>query len=102
MSWRCFAAALTRSGDLRGQKWRKNVQQSPKLPGERSDETQGGSIMEKCKGCKEYKSSAHRRPELGGKVLCSGCYHEAIRRVSPTGLVQQPESLPEWMRGGAG
>ena len=49
---------------------------------------------ERCEECKEYRISAHRRPELGGRVLCNDHYYRALRRLSPTGIWRRPKGLP--------
>lgn len=59
-----------------------------------------GSQGEWCEVCREVKPSAYRRPELGGRVLCSDHYYEALRKRTPTSLVRRPRfrDLPAWMR----
>lgn len=42
-----------------------------------------------CEGCQQVRRSAIRRSDFG-RVLCSGCHLEALRKDSPTGLVRRP------------
>lgn len=56
--------------------------------------------MEWCEKCQDYKKTARRRPDLGGRTLCNECHLVGLRRLSPTGLVRrlaragQPEREP--------
>lgn len=52
--------------------------------------------MEWCEKCQDYKETARRRPDLGGRTLCNDCDLEALRRLSPTGLVRRPGSEETW------
>ena len=49
--------------------------------------------MEWCEKCKDYKWSAYRRPEAGGRVLCNHHYYVFLREASQTGLMRVSAEL---------
>lgn len=42
-----------------------------------------------CEDCQEKKRDAYQRGEIGS-ILCNKHYYEAMRRLTPTGLVKVP------------